>query len=465
MWRRARRRRFLVLGWDCASPELVFNAPDLPVITRLRQQGTWGHLQSSIPCITVPAWSSMLSSRDPGELGIYGFRNRTSYSYSQMGIADSTAVKLPRVWDYLGEAGLQSLVLGVPQTYPVQPINGHLVSGFMTPGTTSAFTYPAIDKQDVLRIVPDYTFDIRDFRTKDRQILLQQIMAMTRNQYRLLKHYLRHRDWDFAIHVNIGLDRMHHGFWRYQDPQHRLYEPDSPFAHAIRDYYRLLDAETSEILDMVGADTTILIVSDHGAKRMDGGICINEWLWREGWLRLGTPPPAGQITPLEDLDVDWSRTRAWGSGGYYGRVFLNVTRREPQGVIAPEDYEQIRNELAAALRTITGPQNLALNNQIFKPETIYQTVNGIAPDLMVYFGDLHWRAVGSLGHGDHFTLQNDTGPDDANHSETGLFILYEPGKRGLGQVAGHQLIDIAPTILHRMRVPVPVSMRGRVIGG
>ncbi|MBE2270232.1 MAG: phosphodiesterase, partial [Anaerolinea sp.] len=96
---------------------------------------------------------------------------------------------------------------------------------------------------------------------------------------------------------------------------------------------------------------------------------------------------------------------------------------------------------------------------------IYQQVNGIAPDLMVYFGDLHWRAVGSFGHGAHFTLENDTGPDDANHAPQGMFILYEPNGRGRGNVSGHQLMDIAPTLLDRMGVKSPLDMQGRIILG
>lgn len=462
---RRRKKRLLVLGWDCASPELVFDQfkDDLPTITRLKQNGTWGQLESSIPCITVPAWSSMLSSRDPGVLGIYGFRNRADHSYSQLTKADNTTVKEKRVWDYLSEAGLESSIIGVPQTYPVQPINGHLVSDFLTPGTGSAFTYPAVYKQDVLKIAPDYRFDVQDFRTEDKQRLLQQIIDLTEVQFKVLKNSLTTHNWDFLMHVNIGVDRLHHGFWRYHDPQHRLHEPGNPFRYAIRDYYRMIDRMAGELIEQAGDNTLVLIVSDHGVTRMDGGICVNEWLWREGWLCLRTPPPEGVITPFEQLDVDWSKTRAWASGGYYGRVFLNVEGREPQGCIPPQQYEQVRTELASALSSITGPDGKFVGAQVFKPEEIYSEVRNIAPDLLVYFGRLHWRSVGSMGHGGHYTLENDTGPDDANHSTTGIFVLYEPGVSGRGTVAGHQLMDIAPTILHRFGLKIPPAMQGKII--
>jgi predicted AlkP superfamily phosphohydrolase/phosphomutase len=460
--RRDRPRRVLVLGLDCAAPELVFDRyhDDLPVLRSLMERGTWGVLKSSIPCITVPAWSSMFSSRDPGELGIYGFRNRADTTYDGLFTADSRRVQLPRLWDVLDAAGKQSLVMNVPQTYPVQPLtNGHLVAGFLTPNTGAQFAYPAIMKQEVLTVAPDYAFDVRDFRQVERGQLLAQIQQLTDTQYRVFEHFLREKAWDAAIHVNIGLDRVHHAFWRYHDKQHRLHEPDSPFKYAIRDYYKQIDSWLGRLIDAAGDDTAVLIVSDHGAKRMDGAIAINEWLWREGWLALRQEPQ--RVTSFSHEMVDWSRTKAWSTGGYYGRIFLNVEGREPQGVIPQAQYETVRDELSAALEAIPGDSGQPLHTRVFRPQQIYRHVRNIAPDLMVYFGDLHWRAVGSIGYGQHYTLENDTGPDDANHAEDGLFILHQPGQAGAGDVAARQLMDVAPTVLNLLNVDVPATMQGQ----
>lgn len=466
--RRKKNPRVLVLGLDCASPDLIFNQfkAELPTFTRLAAEGTWGELASSIPCITIPAWASMLSSRDPGVLGVYGFRNRADHSYDNMVTANGSAIKVKRVWDYLSDAGKQSVVLGVPQTYPPRPLNGHMVTDFLTPGTESAFTYPAIFKQEVLNVVPNYPFDVKGFRTDKKAALLKQLINMTEAQFKLVRHSIQNKPWDFFMYVNIGVDRMHHGFWRFHDPQHRLYEPGNPFENAIRDYYKMMDTFAAELLTLAGEDVIVLVVSDHGVSRMDGGICVNEWLVQNGWLTIRDYPAASaeqKLTKIEDADIDWSKTRAWSSGGYYGRVFLNVEGREPQGLVPVAQYEQVREELAAALRSIPGSQGEPLNTQVFKPEDIYQKVEGVAPDLMVYFGDLHWRSVGTLGHGKHYTFENDTGPDDANHAINGMFILYEPGKKGAGKVSGHQLMDIAPTLLDRMQQPIPPEMQGRVI--
>lgn len=454
--------RVLVIGLDCASPDLIFHHfnDQLPTLRGLMARGTWGILESSIPCITVPAWASMTSSRDPGALGVYGFRNRADHSYGRMITADGSAIHVKRVWDVLSDAGKTALVANVPQTYPPRPLNGNLISDFLTPGRESVFTYPAMLKPEVLGLAPEYDFDVRNFRTTERGELLDKLIALTDVQYRVFEALLKRKPWDFAMQVNIALDRIHHGFWRYHDPEHRLHEPDSRFRYAIRDYYRHIDGWIKRLLEAVPEDTVTLVVSDHGVKRMDGGICINEWLWQNGWLVLNTPPKSGEILKFEDADVDWSRTRAWASGGYYGRMFFNVQGREPQGVIAPEDLPVVRAELIAQLKAIPDHEGRPLHHTIHIAEQIYQQVNGIAPDLIVYFGDLHWRAIGSLGYGRHWTFENDTGPDDANHAVEGMFIWHDPRMKGQGQIANRQLMDIAPTLLHQLGVKIPADMQG-----
>ncbi len=463
--RRRRPQRVLLFGLDCASPALIFDTfrADLPNLSSLMTGGSWGVLQSSLPCITVPAWASMTSSRDPGVLGIYGFRNRASYDYDALSVADARAVQHKRLWDYLSEAEQSSLVLNVPQTYPVRPLRGHLISGFLTPDTSSQFAFPAIFKREVLKAYPEYAFDVRDFRNMERQTLYQRILDLTDVQYHLLESALQNKQWDFAMHVNIGVDRMHHAFWRYHDSRHRLHEPQSPLRTVIRDYYRFVDEWVGRILALLDDDTAVIVASDHGVKRMDGAIAINEWLWREGWLALKETPDS--LTKFSHEMVDWSRTRAWSTGGYYGRIFLNVQGREPQGTIPADAYEGTRDELAAALRSIPDMDGKPLDTRVYKPQEVYQQVNNIAPDLMVYFGNLHWRAVGSIGYGRHYSLENDTGPDDANHAEEGMFILHDPRSRGHGELAAQQLMDIAPTVLSLMRQPIPPQMQGSVIGG
>jgi predicted AlkP superfamily phosphohydrolase/phosphomutase len=454
--------KVFVIGLDCGEPTLVFNRwrDDLPNLRRLMEIGAYGELTSCTPAITVPAWASMLSSKDPGQLGFYGFRNRADYSYEHMSIATALSVKADRVWDILSRAGRQVIVAGVPQTYPVKPVNGCMISSFLTPSTRSQYTYPAELKDEIGQVVGgEYMLDVQNFRIRDKDHLLEQIYTMADQHHRLVSHLMTTRPWDFFMHVDMGVDRIHHGFWKYFDERHPLHEPGNPYQNAIHDYYVHIDGQIGEWLALLDDDTAVLVVSDHGAQAMMGGICFNEWLKQQGYLSLEYQPDG--IVPLEKCEVDWSRTRAWGSGGYYARLFLNVKGREPEGVVDPADYEQVRDELIERIAAIADPAGKNIGSVAYKPQEIYQEVNNIAPDLIVYFGNLSWRSVGSLGLSRIHTFENDTGPDDANHAQQGLYIYHDPRGGARGRAPRRHLMDVAPTILQLMDLPVPSDMRGR----
>jgi predicted AlkP superfamily phosphohydrolase/phosphomutase len=206
----------------------------------------------------------------------------------------------------------------------------------------------------------------------------------------------------------------------------------------------------------------VLVVSDHGVKRIDGGVCINEWLMREGLLTLKGPLPT-QPTPYAAVGVDWSRTKVWGEGGYYARVFINKEGREPEGQVSAAEYESFRNELAARLAKIPDDEGRPMVNIVYKPEETYSEVRGVAPDLFVHFGDLHWRSIGTVGHGSIHTLENDTGPDDANHAQFGMYQLRSPGV-GATRKDG-KLLQIAPTLLKLLGKRVPKDMAAGPLAG
>jgi predicted AlkP superfamily phosphohydrolase/phosphomutase len=462
MWlrRKATRRRLAIIGLDCAEPSLLFErfASDLPTFARLREHGFWGRLESVIPAITVPAWSCMMSGQDPGALGIYGFRNRQDFSYDRLITADGDAVSAPRLWDILSQHGKSSLVLNVPGTYPPRPLRGKLVSCFLTPDTSTNYTYPPTLKADIQARFGEYPFDAKDFRTHAKERLLEQIITMTRTHFEAARYLALRDDWDFFISVEIGLDRIHHAFWRYMDETHRHYVTNSIYADVIHEYYRLLDQEIALLLQTLGEETALMVVSDHGAQKMDGGICLNEWLIREGYLSLAEPYPT-QPTKLDSLKIDWSKTQAWGEGGYYGRLFLNIHEREPQGIIprenAPAQLEEIRRKLSRL-----GDENgQPIHTRCFRPETLYPVANGIPPDLLIYFGNLAWRSIGSVGWNQVHLLENDTGPDDANHAQHGL-IIVKPDEVHSSSTQLHDahLLQIAPTVLRYFGLDTPTEL-------
>jgi predicted AlkP superfamily phosphohydrolase/phosphomutase len=457
--------KILVLGLDCAAPEILFGDERLVNIRRLMSLGAWGRLESVIPPITVPAWMCYATSQDPGSLGVYGFRNRSDHSYAGLGFATSKSIQELAIWDQLAREGKRSVILGVPPNFPPRKVNGVSVGCFLTPSITDQYTEPASVANDLRSLVGEYETDVKGFRTNDKAWLRDAIFRMSRKFWTVVKHYVAKNDWDYLQCVDIGLDRVHHGFWKYHDAEHVLHEPDSPFKDVIRDYYLHLDHEIGQVLELVDDDTIILVMSDHGARRLDGGFCINEWLVREKLLVLDEYPKA--VTPFEKLKVNWAQTSAWSEGGYYARIFINVRGREADGRIGgAAEYHAFRDQLKAKLEQVI-PGTL-----VFKPEEIYKSVRNVAPDLIVHFGGLAYRSIGGVGYAsadplirrsaeEFVILENDTGPDDCNHAQFGAFILASKNLPLQGEIAGAGLLDLAPTLLELTGTDVPSSMQGR----
>jgi predicted AlkP superfamily phosphohydrolase/phosphomutase len=338
-----------------------------------------------------------------------------------------------------------------------------MVSCFLTPSVESRYTYPPGLRDEVSEEVGEYLFDCTNFRTEEKDDLLRQVYEMTDRRFALAEYLLEKKPWQLFAMVEMGVDRIHHGFWKEMDPEHRKHSPSGPYEDAIRDYYKHVDGLIGRLLRFADDETTIFIVSDHGAKRLDGGIRINEWLRREGLLTTVREPET--VCRPSDVGIDWANTVAWGDGGYYARVFLNVKGREPDGVVAPEDYEATRDDLARRIEAIPDDQGRPLATKAYRPEELYPQVNGVAPDLIVLFGDLLWRSVATIGGPDGVhTLENDTGPDDANHAQDGVLIVAGAGVEARGRL-DRQLLDVAPTVLELLGLDVPAEMRGRSMAG
>lgn len=451
--------RTLIIGLDCAAPGILFTEPRLKNLQRLMSRGCYGQIESVVPPITVPAWMCMSTSQDPGSLGVYGFRNRTNYSYDGLGVVTSQWITAPALWDYFGQHG-QVAVVGVPPGFPPRKVNGVSIGCFLTPDTTkSDFTHPAGFKQTLSELVGEYPVDVRGFRTDDKSWLKDEIYEMSRKHFQVIRHLMKTIDWTYLQFVEIGLDRIHHGFWKFHDREHRQYVAGNPFENVVRDYYLHLDEEIGTLLELLDDEDTVLVVSDHGAQRLDGGFCVNEWLCREGLLVLKERPQ--QPTPFKTSMVDWSRTKVWSEGGYYARVFFNVNGREPAGIVPQRDYEALVADMRARFEALPDDRGVPMRSQVFRPADIYRQQQRIPPDLIVHFGQLFWRSIGGVGYDTVYVQENDTGPDDCNHAQFGAFILNSPRLPARGLTEGMHLLDVAPTLLDLAGHPVPPSMQGR----
>ena len=455
-----RRRRMIVVGLDCAPPALVFERyrDAMPNVSSLMERGTWGALRSSEPPITVPAWTCMLSGRDAGELGLYGFRNRVAGT-RELRMATAADLRAKRVWDWLGEHGHRVAALFVPLTSPPSPVHGVMVSGFMHPGGDSAWCFPRSLESELESRFGAYRADVDDFRARDLERIYSEVLSMTDQHFDMARFILKEKAPDFLMTVEIGVDRFHHAFWRHIDPAHPRYEQDDRYTDLGREYYGHLDGHIGRLCESADPETVVLVVSDHGARAMHGGFCINEWLILRGHLVVRRMPE--EPSRLNHDDVDWERTRAWAEGGYYARIFLNVKGREPGGALAPDEIESFQARLQGELEALRDEEGVPIPARVRAPDRYYREARGFPPDLMVYLDDLRLRAIGSIGHRRLVVAENDTGPDTCNHAWDGIFVMSGGAMPARGFVEGAEIYDITPTILGAFGIPRPPDLLGR----
>ena len=459
-------KKVAIIGLDSVPPELLFDKllDKLPNIKKMYKSGLHGKLRTCDPPITVPAWMVMMTGKDPGQLGIYGFRHRRGHSYNDGYVVNSNHVRERTVWEILSAHGKRSIVLGVPPGYPPKPVpNALQVSCFLTPSTERPFTFPPELRDEVLKAAGGrYVFDVT-LRTEDRDRLREELFDMTRRRFDVAEYLAESKPWDFFIMHEIGFDRLHHAFWKFFDPNHPKYIKGNRYEKIDEEYYAMVDERIGRLLRLFGKDCVTFVLSDHGSKAMKGAFCVNEWLERQGYLTFKNI--ASSVTEIEKAEVDWTKTKAWGWGGYYARIFFNVKQREEEGVIERSSFDHEKERLTRLVLKIRDKDGKMMKNKVLEPESLYRDAIGDQPDLMLYFGGLDWRSAGTIGHGGLFLSENDTGPDDSVHSMDGIILMHVP-KRDLkaGEIRGADVSQLAATLLKIMgQDPVREGVEGHTL--
>jgi predicted AlkP superfamily phosphohydrolase/phosphomutase len=416
----------LVIGLDCLSPDLVHRwREDLPTFDQLATKGRSGHLATTHPPITVPAWRAIFSGRDPGELGVYGFRNRPNYQTRTLSVANSRSFQADPIWVEWSRRGESSAVLNVPGTYPCQGKATWEIGCLLTPDESTAWCHPPSFAAELSPSLPEgkYPFDIDDYRRKDAHELERTVTAQTKLRFAIMRKLLLEKEPSHCIFVDLGCDRMHHRFWD-KALLTDCAQGTSEIATQLRHFYQLLDQELAATLALADLERTrVLVLSDHGAVACHGGFHLNHWLENIGWLRR--KPQFSAASAFDHEMIDWTATRAWAEGGYYGRIFLNILGREPGGIMAPAEYEKTRSMLTHELEKVRCPDSKK-PMLVERPEEIYHAVRGAAPDLMVYDPDLHWRFLAGFSAEGGIWSTTDEGLDRANHSWHGFFACHDP---------------------------------------
>jgi len=511
-------RRALIIGLDSAPLPWVERwaiEGRLPHLGRLMKSGARGVLRSVNPPLSPAAWSSLATGMVPAKHGVFDhiYRHPDSYDVAPTGARNRAGRP---VWQIISDRGGTVGVINVPETYPPTPLNGFMLSGMDTPSDESDFAYPQELKSELERAIGGYkVFGMRSKESLDRSIAgMHKTIPMRASAGQYLWETYRP---DFMILVFMETDVIQHKCWKYMDPTHPEYDTPAArskraaYADAIPDVYAHIDRALGPWLDSLDEDTTLIVMSDHGAGPLYKFLYLNNWLVHEGFMhfrpslftrlkstafRLGFTPGnaldllsrlglgildratdkikadmtrSGRTTVpqrafLSWSDIDWPRTRAYTLGGNLTGIYINVRGREPQGCVAPgSEYEALRHSIAARLKDWRDRDTgFPVVDHVYMREEIHEGPFGDhAPD--VFFTTTDEGYVGSGGH--EFAsnrLMDRSQLFNGHHRMEGMILLAGKGVAP-GMLEPSQIVDVAPTVLHLLGHPVPTNMDGSVL--
>jgi predicted AlkP superfamily phosphohydrolase/phosphomutase len=509
-----RTQRVWVIGLDGATWSLIkpwAEAGELPVLHRLMQDGAWGNLESTIQPLTPCAWSTFITGTNPGQHGLFDFTRRIPGSY-RVEIVNAGTRRGRSLWGLLGDAGRRVAVINVPMTYPPEQVNGRMVAGLDTPGLHSPYTYPA---SLAAKISDRHVISVSTAGISHAEYLRRTLDAVDA-RFEVLQRVLRAETPDFLMKVLVETDAIQHCSWHFMSApaaQAQVSNMDLPGHDAILRVYRRIDRHLGELLEATPVGTTMILMSDHGAGPIDKVVYLDRWLAQQGWLTFqesdlraelvqravglgqrylpaavkarlrGHEGARAQVESTLRLGaMDWQRTRAFAWGNQ-GNINLNLVGREPQGTVNPgSEAEQFIEEIISGLYELRDPDTGEhIVEAVHRREEIYQgPMTALAPDLLIRWRDdryvaktLYGKRGGTgvpsgeelfgrkllFGRAGSVHVLEQSG----THTMQGICLFYGTQVRAGTRIENARLLDLAPTILRLMDVPIPDHMEGRVL--
>lgn len=484
----------------------------LPTLSRLFQSSLCADLESVIPPVTAPAWTSFMTGKRPDKHGIFDFLRFEHEDYKAK-INNSRHIRSKTIWQLLSEHGQRVVVLNLPYTYPTYEVNGVMVAGWDAP-TNSSFTFPEEAGKEVFRAVPDFgssaDLSLWNYLPADSQTDFSNFIDKLEGSFgqcaALASHFLATKSWDvFMVHFQ-QTDWIQHKLWAYIARACRDSDDHSVRVESVRKCYQTFDKYVAQILQQVTRVNPIqIILSDHGFGGNFGTICPNYLLREMGLfqLQIGSSrlawafkdsrqsgihklvtvlrnarnavrgrrtlknykswaDMAADTVPQEKSSVDWPRSKAaFVAGSETGFIYVNVKGRGPLGCVEPgAEYQRVVADIIANFNNLINPQTgERLLVRVCRGDEIYSShVGGVLlPDVVLIPAEGY-----VIGAGVSASVLPATG-ERGNHRHNGILLMEGPGIRDSATELRPQLIDLAPTVLHALGLPVPSDMDGRVL--
>jgi predicted AlkP superfamily phosphohydrolase/phosphomutase len=483
-------RRVLVIGLDGATFRLVepwVAAGELPEIARLMAAGRHGVLESTLPPLTPPAWTSFMTGKNPGKHGVFGFRHPAGAAYESGDVVTTRSIRARTLWEIVGEAGRTVGAINVVPSYPVRPVNGFMVTCMLAPpGETNVVHPPELrallgdDYQAAVKPPQRLMVDDPDYAER----ALAYIRDLRRLAERRLQVTLRLMDampCDLLTVILYEPDRLQHFFWRHlsgDGPGGAEPAAVAAIRAEARALYRFVDESVGALVRAAGSDTATLLVSDHGfgpaPERLvsmnryladHGWLCgRRNWRWRRRVVRTLPERLRRRYETVEHVYVDWRRSQAWCEilETRCAGIWLNVRGRQHEGRVAPgAEYEGVRDELARELALLEEDDQRVFERVARREEVYRGPYVEAAPDLLLYttprFGFRLDALRVEMRHAATFSEFVEQGLTGA-HDPHGLYVAAGPGIVPGGRGAPAPIEALAPTILRLLGLPVPDGM-------
>jgi predicted AlkP superfamily phosphohydrolase/phosphomutase len=461
-------------------------------------------LESVTPPLSPEAWSTFMTGKHPGLHGVMNFLCFRPNTY-QLQFNNGSLIRGKTLWRLLSEAGKRVGVMGVPMTYPPEPVNGYLVSGIETPGIGARFTYPEGLAQELQVAAGGYDLHGDFTDTADPSEYLSCLVDTVDNHARAACYLVKRYPADLSAVVIGATDRVQHGFWRYMDAGHPWHDARAPshLADAIRTVYRRVDDALAQIIEQVPEPRNVVIMSDHGCGPCHTLVDLNRWLVQQGYLRLMSggdaarralraayasaaarcprwlrdalksrlPGLRGRAASLMLFsEVSWPQTRAFAISTQHGYIYVNRRDRFPLGMVAPgAEAERVCASLEADLRELRHPETgETLVARVVRTRELYDgPACDSLPDMIVLWRDGYISRARADVAAPSQGLLSPTGRAldewSASHRSDGILIAHGPDFACGKTVDGARLVDLAPTLLHLLDQPVPKDMSGQVL--
>jgi predicted AlkP superfamily phosphohydrolase/phosphomutase/O-antigen/teichoic acid export membrane protein len=493
-------RKAIILGLDGATFDVLLPRVErglMPNLTALLRDGVWGELQSTVPPFSAQAWVSMATGQNQARHGVVDFWEAAP-DHVRRSFVTTRQVHSETLWQIAGRHSRRVGVVNVPVTYPPQPVNGYLVSGFLTPQGRADYTYPLALRDEILALIPDYEPDPFDpVGASKRQIL--EIESWMRKHERLARHLAGRETASLFFSVVQALDHLQHLFWNDIVGG----QGNGEFADLVDGCYCLADEIIGHRRQMMDERTTLFLVSDHGFGPATKWFHVNRFLLERGLLslgqaggglggplaRLGLTPQAVR-TAVRRLDVwgvrrrlgrlarvtlgrridqalippiDWGQTRAVSGSPATEGIFLNVKGREPQGTVEPgQEYEALRHRLIAELTALRDPETRQpVVRAVHRREDLYDgPFLDLLPDVVFDLGDGPYLASDALS-AERMLEPLPAGYLQGRHRSRGILVAAGADVEGGKQIEGARIVDVAPTVLYALGLPIPRNMDGR----